>query len=48
LGDATATSAPDAPSLTGALEKQLGIKLVPAKDPLEVLVIDSIDRPSED
>jgi uncharacterized protein (TIGR03435 family) len=27
--------------------KKLGIKLVPAKDPIEVLVIDSIDRPSE-
>jgi uncharacterized protein (TIGR03435 family) len=47
IGNAGATDAPDAPSLTGALEKQLGIKLVPAKDPIEVLVIDSIDRPSE-
>ena len=47
LGNAGAADAPDAPSLTGALEKQLGIKLVPAKDPIEVLVIDSIDRPSE-
>ena len=46
LGNADATNAPDAPSLIGALEKQLGIKLVPAKDPIEVLVIDSIDRPS--
>jgi uncharacterized protein (TIGR03435 family) len=48
LGDATAASTPDAPSLTVALEEKLGIKLVPAKDPIEVLVIDSIDRPSED
>jgi uncharacterized protein (TIGR03435 family) len=47
IGNAGATDAPDAPSLTGALEKQLGIKLVPAKDPIEVLVIDSIDRPTE-
>jgi uncharacterized protein (TIGR03435 family) len=46
LSAADATDAPDAPSLVGALEKQLGIKLVPAKDPIEVLVIDSIDRPS--
>jgi uncharacterized protein (TIGR03435 family) len=46
LSAADATDAPDAPSLIGALEKQLGIKLVPAKDPIEVLVIDSIDRPS--
>ena len=47
IGNAGATDAPDAPSLTGALEKQLGLKLVPAKDPIEVLVIDSIDRPTE-
>jgi uncharacterized protein (TIGR03435 family) len=33
VGNACATDTPDAPSLTGALEKQLGIKLVPAKDP---------------
>jgi len=45
LGAADATDAPDAPSFIGALEKQLGIKIVPAKDPIEVLVIDSIDRP---
>jgi uncharacterized protein (TIGR03435 family) len=47
LGDAGASAALDAPSLTEALEKTLGLKLVPAKDPIEVLVIDSIDRPSE-
>jgi uncharacterized protein (TIGR03435 family) len=47
LGDAGTANAPDAPSLTVALEEKLGIKLVPAKDPIEVLVIDSIDRPSE-
>jgi uncharacterized protein (TIGR03435 family) len=44
---AAADSTPDAPSLVGALEKTLGIRLVPAKDPIEVLVIDSIDRPSQ-
>jgi uncharacterized protein (TIGR03435 family) len=47
LGDASTASNPDAPSLTGALEKQLGLKFVPTKAPIEVLVIDSIDRPSE-
>jgi uncharacterized protein (TIGR03435 family) len=47
VGDASATNAPDAPSLLGALEQKLGIKLVPAKDPIEVLVIDSIDHPTE-
>jgi uncharacterized protein (TIGR03435 family) len=41
-----ATSTPDAPSLSEALQDKLGIKLVSAKDPIEVLVIDSIDRPS--
>ena len=44
---ASATDNPGAPSLLNALEKQLGIKLVPTKAPVEVLVIDSIDRPSE-
>jgi uncharacterized protein (TIGR03435 family) len=47
VGDASATSSPDAPSLTGALEQKLGLKLASAKAPIEVLVIDSIDRPSE-
>jgi uncharacterized protein (TIGR03435 family) len=46
LGDADAASTPDAPSLSGALEQKLGLKIVRAKDPIEVLVIDSIDRPS--
>ena len=46
LSAADADSTPDAPSLSGALEQKLGLKLVPAKDPIEVLVIDSIDRPS--
>ena len=47
LGDAAADNAPDAPSLTMALEKTLGIKLVPAQAPIEVLVIDRIDKPTE-
>jgi uncharacterized protein (TIGR03435 family) len=47
LGDAGAESAPDALSLIGALEKTLGIKLVSAKAPIEVLVIDQIEKPSE-
>jgi len=40
-------SEPDAPSLQQALEQQLGIKLVPAKGQVEVVIIDSIDRPTE-
>ncbi len=47
LGNAGDASAPDAPSLIGAMEKTLGLKLVPARDPIEVLVIDQIERPSE-
>lgn len=34
-------------SFFSALQSQLGLKLHPAKDPIEVLVIDSIQRPSE-
>ena len=41
------TDPPDVPSLTHELEEKLGIKLVPAKGQVEVVVIDSIDRPTE-
>jgi uncharacterized protein (TIGR03435 family) len=44
--DADATNNPDAPSPIVALQEKLGLKLVRAQDPIEVLVIDSIDRPS--
>ena len=33
------------PSIFTALEEELGLKLVPAKEPVEVLVIDSIKQP---
>lgn len=45
-GGASATD-PDAPSLEQALEQQLGLKLVRTKAQVEVVVIDSIDRPTE-
>ena len=37
----------EAPSLFTAIQEQLGLKLEPAKGPVQVTVIDSIGRPSE-
>jgi len=44
---ATAEAPTDAEPVDVALEQQLGIKLVRARGPVEVVVIDSIDRPTE-
>ena len=40
-------AAPDAPRIFQAIQEQLGLKLVPAKGPVDMLVIDHIERPSE-
>ena len=45
-GDAAAESSEDLPPLFNALREQLGLNLVDAKAPLEVIVIDHIERPS--
>ncbi len=37
---------PDSPVLSAAIQQQLGLKLEPGKGPVEVIVIDHIERPS--
>ena len=46
-GAGASASDPDVPSLAQALEQQLGLKLVAARGQVEIVVIDSIDRPTE-
>jgi uncharacterized protein (TIGR03435 family) len=45
--DAGQENGTDAPSLFTAVQEQMGLKLVPTKAPVEVIVIDHIERPSE-
>ncbi|HEY5056535.1 MAG TPA: TIGR03435 family protein [Acidobacteriaceae bacterium] len=43
---ATAGDADGGPSVFTALQEQMGLKLEPAKEPMDVLVIDSIEQPA--
>jgi uncharacterized protein (TIGR03435 family) len=45
--DGTPSDPSSGPSLFTAIEEQLGLKLQPAKGPVDTLVIDHIERPSE-
>ena len=38
----------DAPSLFTAIQEELGLRLEPTKGPVEVLVIESVQRPTPD
>jgi uncharacterized protein (TIGR03435 family) len=40
--------APDVPTLMTAIQEQLGLKLQPTRGAVEYVVIESIERPSED
>src|SRR5262249_52761215 len=47
-GNPERASDPDAPSIFTALREQVGLKLESAKSPVDVLVIDHIERPGPD
>ena len=46
--DSSPAAAPEFPSIFTAVQEQLGLKLEAGRGPVEVLVIDSVERPSPD
>jgi uncharacterized protein (TIGR03435 family) len=47
VGAGNSSTAPSGPSLFTAIEEQLGLKLESSRGSLPVLVIDSVQKPSE-
>jgi uncharacterized protein (TIGR03435 family) len=46
-GTPATVGAPDVPGIFQAIQEQLSLKLVPAKGPVDMLVIDHVEKPSE-
>jgi uncharacterized protein (TIGR03435 family) len=44
----SAGAASELPSVFTALQEQLGLKLEPSRGPVDILVIDSVERPAAD